>query len=48
MRQIRAPSRFTDFSVEQVIPVHDGLAGLVSEAADPEGLTRSRRVFLLE
>lgn len=47
LRQVRAPAALTDPSVEQVIPLSDGLAVLVSEAADPEGLTRSLRVFVL-
>ena len=47
LRQVRPPAQLTDPSVEQVAPVGDGLAVLVSEAADPEGLTRSLRLFVL-
>jgi hypothetical protein len=46
-RQIRPPARLTDPSVEQIVPAGDGLAVLVSEAADPEGLTRSLRLYVL-
>jgi hypothetical protein len=47
LREVRAPARLTDPAVEQVAPAGDGLAVLVSEAADPQGLTRSLRLFVL-
>lgn len=47
LRQFRPPARLTDPSVEQIIVAGDGLAMLVSEPADPEGLTRSLRLFVL-
>jgi hypothetical protein len=46
-RQIRPPARLTDPSVEQIVPAGDDLAVHVSEAADPEGLTRSLRLYVL-
>jgi hypothetical protein len=47
LRQIRPPAPLADPSVEQVVPVGDSLAVLVSEAADSQGLTRSLRLFVL-
>lgn len=47
LRQVRPPAQLTDPSVEQIAPAGNGLAVLVSEPADPEGLTRSLRLFVL-
>jgi len=47
LRQVRPPAQLTDPSVEQIAPAGNGLAVLVSEPADPEGLSRSLRLFVL-
>jgi hypothetical protein len=46
-RRVPAPAALTDPAVEQIVAAGDGLAVLVSESADPGGLTRSLRLFRL-
>lgn len=49
LRRLSPPEALIDPAVEQILPAGDGgLVVLVSEAADPDGLTRSLRLYVLE
>ena len=48
IRRVRAPGALRDPAVEQLAPLGDGLAVLISQPNDPDGETRSLHLYVLE
>ncbi len=48
IRRVRPPGALRDPAVEQLAPLGDGLAVLISQPNDPDGETRSLHLYVLE